>query len=73
MPMTFVATVAAIRYANAKPVLVDIDPVTLDHGSGRTRARNHAANQGDRASPSTRSLGGHGGHPRHRQAPRDRR
>jgi dTDP-4-amino-4,6-dideoxygalactose transaminase len=28
VPMTFVATVAAIRYANAKPVLVDIDPVT---------------------------------------------
>jgi dTDP-4-amino-4,6-dideoxygalactose transaminase len=27
-PMTFVATVAAIRYANARPVLVDIDPET---------------------------------------------
>ena len=28
VPMTFVATVAAIRYANATPVLVDIDPET---------------------------------------------
>lgn len=28
VPMTFVATVAAIRYANATPVLVDIDPTT---------------------------------------------
>lgn len=28
VPMTFVATVAAIRYANAKPVFVDIDPET---------------------------------------------
>ena len=26
MPFTFVATVAAIEYAGAKPVLVDIDP-----------------------------------------------
>ena len=28
VPMTFVATVAAIIYANARPVLVDIDPAT---------------------------------------------
>jgi len=28
VPMTFVATVAAIRYANAKPVFVDVDPQT---------------------------------------------
>lgn len=28
VPMTFVATVAAIRYCNATPVFVDIDPVT---------------------------------------------
>ncbi len=28
VPMTFVATVAAIRYSNATPVLVDIDPDT---------------------------------------------
>ena len=28
VPMTFIATVAAIRYANATPVFVDIDPVT---------------------------------------------
>ncbi len=28
VPMTFVATVAAIRYADATPVLVDIDPET---------------------------------------------
>jgi UDP-glucose 4-epimerase len=32
VPMTFVATTAAIRYVNAKPVFVDIDPVnwTMD-------------------------------------------
>jgi dTDP-4-amino-4,6-dideoxygalactose transaminase len=28
-PMTFVATVAAIEYAGAKPVFVDCDPITL--------------------------------------------
>ena len=28
VPMTFVATVAAIRYVNARPVFVDIDPET---------------------------------------------
>lgn len=28
VPMTFVATVAAVRYVNATPVLVDVDPVT---------------------------------------------
>lgn len=28
VPMTFVATTAAILYANAKPVFVDVDPVT---------------------------------------------
>lgn len=28
VPMTFVATVAAIRYAGARPVLVDVDPAT---------------------------------------------
>jgi dTDP-4-amino-4,6-dideoxygalactose transaminase len=28
VPMTFVATTAAIIYANAKPVFVDVDPVT---------------------------------------------
>lgn len=29
VPFTFVATAAAIRYAGARPVLVDIDPVTF--------------------------------------------
>lgn len=28
IPMTFVATVAAVRYTNARPVLVDVDPHT---------------------------------------------
>jgi dTDP-4-amino-4,6-dideoxygalactose transaminase len=34
-PFTFVATVAAIRYSGAKPVFVDVDPVsmTLDPGA----------------------------------------
>jgi dTDP-4-amino-4,6-dideoxygalactose transaminase len=30
VPYTFVATVAAIRYAGARPVFVDIDPVTFN-------------------------------------------
>jgi len=30
VPFTFIATVAAIRYCNAKPVLVDIDPSTFN-------------------------------------------
>jgi dTDP-4-amino-4,6-dideoxygalactose transaminase len=29
VPMTFIATAAAIRYAGATPVFVDVDPVTL--------------------------------------------
>ena len=30
VPYTFVATVAAIRYAGARPIFVDIDPVTFN-------------------------------------------
>ena len=34
VPFTFVATVAAIEYAGAKPVFVDVEPDILDDGSG---------------------------------------
>ncbi len=37
-PMTFVATVAAILYTGAKPVLVDIDPVTRTLDPNRIEA-----------------------------------
>jgi dTDP-4-amino-4,6-dideoxygalactose transaminase len=35
VPMTFVATVAAVRYAGARPVLVDIDPGTWNMDPGQ--------------------------------------
>ena len=34
VPFTFVATVSAICYTGARPVFVDIEPVTLHDGSG---------------------------------------
>ena len=41
MPMTFVATVAAILYAGATPVLVDIDPVTCTMDPERIERGDH--------------------------------
>lgn len=38
VPTTFVATVAAILYAGARPVLVDVDPVTLTMDPARLEA-----------------------------------
>jgi dTDP-4-amino-4,6-dideoxygalactose transaminase len=38
VPMTFIATVAAIRYANATPVFVDIDPDTWTMDAGQIEA-----------------------------------
>jgi dTDP-4-amino-4,6-dideoxygalactose transaminase len=38
VPFTFVATVAAIGYAGAKPVLVDIDPLTYNMDPARIEA-----------------------------------
>src|SRR4029077_16504418 len=38
VPFTFVATVAAIRYIGAKPVFVDIDPVTFTMDPGQLEA-----------------------------------
>src|SRR5205085_5955995 len=38
VPFTFVATVAAIEYAGARPVLVDIDPVSLTMDPQRVEA-----------------------------------
>jgi len=37
-PFTFVASVAAIRYAGARPVFVDIDPLTFAIDAGRLEA-----------------------------------
>ncbi|HEY6630823.1 MAG TPA: DegT/DnrJ/EryC1/StrS family aminotransferase [Rhizobiaceae bacterium] len=37
-PFTFVATVSAICYAGARPVLVDIDPVTFNMDPGKLEA-----------------------------------
>ncbi len=38
VPMTFVATVAAIRYTGAKAVFVDVDPATWTMDPGKLRA-----------------------------------
>jgi dTDP-4-amino-4,6-dideoxygalactose transaminase len=38
VPFTFVATVAAIEYTGARPVLVDIDPVTYTMDTGKIEA-----------------------------------
>ncbi|HKF76366.1 MAG TPA: DegT/DnrJ/EryC1/StrS family aminotransferase, partial [Candidatus Dormibacteraeota bacterium] len=38
VPFTFVATVAAIEYTGARPVLVDVDPGTLNMDSSRVAA-----------------------------------
>jgi dTDP-4-amino-4,6-dideoxygalactose transaminase len=38
IPFTFVATVAAIRYTGAKPVFVDIDPVTFNMDPAKVEA-----------------------------------
>ena len=64
VPFTFVATVAAIHYAGATPVFVDIDPQTFNDGPGQGRSRDHAAHQGDHAGPSLRPAGRHGPDPR---------
>ena len=39
VPMTFVATTAAIVYAGATPVFVDIDPVTWTMDPDRSQRR----------------------------------
>ena len=66
--MTFVATVAAIRYAGATPVLVDVDPLTWTIDPAAHRARDHAAHQGDHAGPPARPHGRHGRHHGDRRA-----
>ena len=43
VPFTFVATVAAIEYAGATPVLVDIEPDYLHDRPGELEAGDHAA------------------------------
>ena len=60
VPFTFVATVAAIEYAGAKPVLVDIDPDYYTMDPAGARARHHAANEGHHAGPPVRPAGRHG-------------
>src|SRR5215813_11402957 len=38
VPFTFIATAAAIGYAGARPVFVDIDPVTFNMDAARIEA-----------------------------------
>ena len=67
---TFVATTAAILYAGATPVFVDVDPATWTMDPAQIEARDHPAHQGDPAGPPPRPPGRHGRDPRHRPAPR---
>ena len=70
VPFTFVATVAAIVYAGATPVFVDIDPETYTMEPGADRGGDHAADQGDHAGAPLRAAGRHGPDPRDRAPPR---
>ena len=63
---TFVATTAAILYAGATPVFVDIDRAHLDDGPGADRGGDHPADQGDPARPPARPPRRHGRDHRHR-------
>src|ERR1022692_2499067 len=70
VPFTFVASVAAVLYTGARPVLVDIDPrsFTMDryrsplvhHGSCSDRGGDHTAHQSDPARASLWSTRRHG-------------
>ena len=68
VPMTFVATVAAILYTGATPVFVDVDPRTWTMDPALARGRDHAAHQGDPARAPARAAGRHGPRSRHRAA-----
>lgn len=48
-PYSFVATAHALLWNNITPVFVDIDPMTLNLGSGQDRSRDYAADHGDTA------------------------
>ena len=60
VPATFVATVAAILYASATPVFVDVDPATWTMDPAHARGGDHAAHQGDRAGAPARPPRRHG-------------
>ena len=58
--MTFVATTAAILYSGAKPVFVDVDPVTWTMDPSLDRGCDHSADKSDPSGPSARPDGRHG-------------
>ena len=49
-PYSFVATAHSLLWNGLKPVFVDIDPVTLNNGSGEDRSSHHAPDHCNHAS-----------------------
>ena len=65
--MTFAATAEVVCYQKAVPILVDCDPVTPQHGSGRRREEvGRPANRPLPARPEEAEAGGHHSRPRRR-------
>ena len=64
--MTFAATAEVVRYQGAVPLLVDCDPVTLEHGSGRRRAEDRRLHAGQTPLDPRLPRRGHHSRPRRR-------
>ena len=58
--LTFQATAAAPMAAGAIPVIVDVDPENLLHGSGQSRGCYHPAHSRHHSCPPRRANGGYG-------------
>ena len=71
--LTFAATINAVLYCGATPVIVDVDRETWCMICRIDRARLHGADQGDHSRPSLRAAGGDRPDRRIRQRPWHRR
>ena len=59
-PFTFVATAEVIALVGAKPVFVDVEPDTGQHGRSLAGAGDHTAHQGHHAREPVRPTRGYG-------------